>query len=65
MNTANSQQYPKYATGLISSPRLLNNSTKTKHAMAYSFFTLWNNGIAATYELNNQTETINNQQYDF
>ena len=33
--------------------------------MAYSFFTLWNNGIAATYELNNQTETINNQQYDF
>ena len=65
MNTANSQQYPKYATGLISSPRLLNNSTKTKYAMAYSFFTLWNNGIAATYELNNQTETINNQQYDF
>ena len=65
INAAGTQNYPKYACGLITSPRLLNNPSKTKYAMAYSFFTLWNNGIAATYELHNQTETINNQQYDF
>ena len=63
-NTVGTQNYCKYACGLICSPRALRPSSGSQYHMCYALFTIWNNEIVATYEFHNGKETVNQDGYN-
>ena len=63
-NSAGTQNYCKYACGLICSPRVMRPSSGSSYRMTYALFSIWNNQISATYEFWNGKETINQDLYD-